>query len=80
MTPLAISTLGWEVVPHAAYSPDLAPLGFHLFRPLKHHLREKTLDHQSDLETVMTKFFDLQLPEFWRSGIEQLPDRWGHVN
>ena len=79
MTCQAISTLGWEVVPHAAYSPDLAPSDFHLFRPLKHYLREKKFDDLSRLKTEMTTFFDLQSPEFWRRGIEQLPDGWGHV-
>ncbi|GFO39309.1 histone-lysine N-methyltransferase SETMAR [Plakobranchus ocellatus] len=29
---------GWEILPHPAHSPDLAPSDFHLFGPLKHHL------------------------------------------
>jgi hypothetical protein len=28
---------GWEVFPFSSYSPDLAPLNYHLFRPLKGH-------------------------------------------
>ena len=55
------------------------PSDVHLCQPLKHYLCEKKFDDQSQLEAEKTKFFDLQLPEFWRRGIEQLPDRWGHV-
>ncbi|GFN83337.1 histone-lysine N-methyltransferase SETMAR [Plakobranchus ocellatus] len=28
---------GWEILPHSAHSPDLAPYDFHLFGPLKSH-------------------------------------------
>jgi len=35
----AIAKFGWTVFPHPPYSPDLAPLDFHLFGPLKDALR-----------------------------------------
>ena len=34
-----IVNLGWNVVPHPPYSPDLAPSDFHLFGPMKDGLR-----------------------------------------
>ena len=36
-----IIELGWEVMTHPAYSPDLAPSDYYLFRSLDHSLREK---------------------------------------
>jgi len=33
-----LQQLGWEVLPHSPYSPDLAPGDFHLFGPLKEFL------------------------------------------
>ena len=34
--------LGWVTIPHPAYSPDLAPTDYHLFRSLN-HLRDSTM-------------------------------------
>ena len=36
--------LGWEVMPHSPYSPDLALFDYNLFRSLKIHLIGKTFD------------------------------------
>ena len=35
-----IETLSWEILAHAAYSPDLAPCDYHLFASLVHALAE----------------------------------------
>jgi len=32
---------GWEILKDLPYSPDLAPLDFHLFHNMKKHLRAK---------------------------------------
>ncbi|XP_046826458.1 histone-lysine N-methyltransferase SETMAR-like [Vespa crabro] len=40
-----INELGWEVLPHSPYSPDIAPSDFHLFRSLQHFLSGKKFEN-----------------------------------
>ncbi|GFO43387.1 proteasome assembly chaperone 2 [Plakobranchus ocellatus] len=40
---------GWEILPHLAHSPDLAPSDFHLFGPLKRHLGGMAFETEDDL-------------------------------
>ncbi|GFO19770.1 histone-lysine N-methyltransferase SETMAR [Plakobranchus ocellatus] len=40
---------GWEILPHPAHSPDLAPSDFHLFGPLKRHLGGMAFETEDDL-------------------------------
>ena len=41
MTRQKLGELGWEVLMHPSYSPDLAPSDYHLFRSLQNSLDEK---------------------------------------
>ena len=41
MTRQKLLHLGWEVLIHPLYSPDIAPSDFHLFRSLQNSLNEK---------------------------------------
>ena len=42
--------LGWEVLPHPPYSPDLAPTDYYLFRSLDHHLHQKKFNDDAEVE------------------------------
>ncbi|GFO02715.1 histone-lysine N-methyltransferase SETMAR [Plakobranchus ocellatus] len=39
----------WDIIPHPAHSPDLAPSDFHLFGPLKRHLEGKKFEDEDEL-------------------------------
>ena len=71
--------LEWEILPHPAYSPDLAPTDYHLFRALQHHLDEKKFDDRQALQEDLEQFFESQPRDFWEKGIHSLPERWQTV-
>jgi histone-lysine N-methyltransferase SETMAR len=74
-----IKELGWEVLPHPAYSPDLAPSDYYLFRSLSNHLEKKHYDNQDELQKDLEDFFRSKSASFYDHGIRQLPKRWEAV-
>ncbi len=70
---------GWELLPHPAYSPDLAPTDYYLFQALSNSLRDVAFDDRADLETHLINFFTSQPEEFFRKGIHSLAARWQTV-
>jgi len=44
-----LETLNWEVLPHPAYSPDLAPSDYHLFSSMGDALAERHFDSYEDV-------------------------------
>ena len=45
-----IFELGWEVMPHSAYSPDLAPSNYHMFCLLEYSLSEQSFTSRQELK------------------------------
>jgi histone-lysine N-methyltransferase SETMAR len=74
-----IASLGWELLPHPPYSPDLAPSDYHLFRSLTNDIRDRNFDNETDLKSYLQDFFDSKTPEFYANGIRDLPRRWRQV-
>lgn len=71
--------LGWEVLPHPAHSPDIAPSDFHLFRALDNHLRGKSFSEENALKMEISQFFASKPASFYKQGIHALPERWRKI-
>jgi histone-lysine N-methyltransferase SETMAR len=75
-TEAAIKELGFRVLPHPAYSPDLAPSDFHLFSKMKEPLRGKSYGSLSALASAINQWVKVTPTQFFADGIESLPKRW----
>ncbi|XP_076375572.1 histone-lysine N-methyltransferase SETMAR-like [Megalopta genalis] len=52
-----IQQLGWDVLPHSPYSPDVVPTGFHLFRSLQNSLNGKNLNSKEAVKEHLERSF-----------------------
>ena len=78
MTRQKLLQLGWEVLIHPPYSPDIAPSDFHLFRSLQNSLNGKNFSSLEDCKRHLERFF-AQKNKFWEDGIMKLPEKWQKV-
>jgi histone-lysine N-methyltransferase SETMAR len=69
--------LGWDLLPHPPYSPDIATSDYHVFRALKNFLRGRQFQNDEELENAVREFFVSKLgTDFFERGIRKLPKRW----
>ena len=71
-----IKELGFEVLEHPPYSPDLAPSDFHMFGPLKEALRGRRFATDEEVIDAVKKWLKMQPKNFFSNGIKQLVKRW----
>lgn len=71
-----IRDCGFELLPHPAYSPDLAPSDFHLFPNLKKHLGGQKFSSNEEVEAAVGDFFEGLEETFFMTGIQALETRW----
>ena len=76
MTRQKLLQLGWEVVIHPPYSPDIAPSEFHLFRTLQNSLNRRNFNSLEDCKRCLEQFFSQKDKKFWEHGIMKLPEKW----
>jgi hypothetical protein len=79
MTKVAIQELDWEIIPHSPYSMDLPPSDYHLFRFLSNNLRGVSFNNDAELQNWLDEFFMAKPSDFFKGGIENLPERWEAV-
>ena len=71
-----IENVGWEVLPHPPYSPDLAPSDYHFFDFVKNQMRGQHYETNEALQTAVCQCLWAAGTEFYRKGIFRLPERW----
>jgi len=75
-TAAAIAAKGWTVLPHPAYSPDLAPSDFHMFGPLKDYLRGHKFENDDAVQQAVKSWFRQCSPDFFSNGFVNWRTRW----
>ena len=63
---------GVEILPHPAYSPDLAPSDYGLFRSMEHFFRGRLFETFDQVEAACREFFESKEPHWYRDHIRQL--------
>lgn len=71
-----ISALGYEILPHPPYSPDLSPTDYHLFRDLDNHLRGRVFENDDEVKREFETFVRSKSEDYFKKGIENLVERW----
>lgn len=74
------NVLGWEVIEHPAYSPDLAPSDFHAFISLKNFIHGRQFRKEDEVKAAIYDYLESKDCEFWKKGIAKLPKRWLEVH
>ena len=67
-----VTKFGWTMLPHPPYSPDLAPLDFHLFGPLKEGLRGQHFVNNNVVIDAVKKWTATAGREFYQRCIRLL--------
>ena len=70
---------GLELLLHPAYSPDLAPSDYCLFRSMSTFLRGRRFDKIEDIEKACRQYFASKSKEWYRGEISKLAERWSKV-
>lgn len=71
-----LTELGWKTMIRLAYSGHIVPFGYHLFHSLPHVLVNKNMVDVIDVMDVINQFIALKPAEFFKKGIENLPEHW----
>ena len=72
----AVERNRYELIPHPAYSPDLAPSAFFLFPNLKKDIRGLHFRSDEEVATAVEEWVNGKDPDFFSSGLMALEHCW----
>ena len=72
----AVERNGYELIPHPAYSPDLAPSDYFLFPNLKKDIRGRHFRSNEEVVAAVEEWVRDKDPGFFSSGLMILEHRW----
>jgi histone-lysine N-methyltransferase SETMAR len=64
-----------ELLPHPAFSPDLAPSAYYVFRSMAQFLRGKKFQSVADVEVVAEEFFASKDKEWFYQAFKELAEK-----
>jgi histone-lysine N-methyltransferase SETMAR len=67
---------GLELLPHPAFSPDLAPSDYYLFHSMAQFLRGKKFQSVADVEVAVEEFFASKDKERFYQAFKELAEKW----
>jgi len=70
-----IFALGWEFLPYAAYSADMAPSDYYLFQSLQHYLADTHFVRFEVIRKCIDDFIASKPMSFYRQGIRKLSEK-----
>jgi len=79
LTRAKIHSLNWEILPHPAYSPDLAPSDYCLFLSMSSELASQHFDSIEAVKIWLQNYFDSKPHVFYEHCIRQLVGKWAKV-
>ena len=72
----AVERNGYELIPHPAYSPDLAPSEFFQFPNLKKDIRGGHFRSDEEVVMAVEEWVNGKDPDFFSSGLMAFEHRW----
>ena len=73
---VTLQELGYTVLEHPPYSPDLAPSDFHVFKRLKNDLRGLQFNDVGSVKLHVSNILKNYEKKFWNEGFQNLVHRW----
>jgi transposase len=71
-----VQKYGWELLTHRPYSPDLVPSDYHLFGPLKDHLRGHHYETDEAVQETVRSWLRGAGTDLYLRGIFKILQRW----